>query len=116
MSLLYEDSIEVLRAPLVANRYRDEKRDWDAVTAAPADGLNVQPLQVPVQSVEHTDDRQTTVTRWQVTTRRGVDLDVVETDRVRYAGAVCEVVGKVGRWPAPGGGVHHVEFVIEEID
>jgi hypothetical protein len=117
VSALYQDSIDRIRAPLVEDpRYRDQKRNWAAATETTYSGVNVQPQQVPVDSDEYTEDRQTTVTRYQVTSRRGVDLDVLETDRVRYAGMVCEVVGKVGRWPRPGGGVHHVEFLIKEID
>lgn len=115
MSLLYNDSIEVLRAPLAANRYRDEKRNWDAAAATPYSGVNMQPEQVPLDSTEHTDDRQTTVTRYLLITRRGMDIDLLETDRVAFAGMTLEVDGKVGRWPAAGGGLHHVEARLKEV-
>lgn len=116
MSLLYNDSIEVLRAPLVADRYRNEKRDWDAATSTPYSGVNMQPEQVPVASTEYTEDRQTTVTRYLLITRRGMDIDLLETDRVAFAGMTLKVAGKVGRWPAPGGGLHHVEAVLVDVD
>jgi hypothetical protein len=107
VSLLYNDSIEVLRAPLAANRYRDEKRDWDAATSTPYDGVNMQPLQVPVESTEYTEDRQTTVTRYLLITRPGTDIDLLATDRVAFGGMILRVDGDVGRWPAPS--VRHVE-------
>jgi hypothetical protein len=116
VSALYNDSIEVLRAPLVANQYRDEKRNWGAASATPYDGVNMQPLQVPLESTEYTEDRQTTVTRYLLITQRGMDIDLLETDRVAFAGMTFEVDGKVGRWPAPGGGLRHVEARLKEID
>jgi hypothetical protein len=44
-----------------------------------------------------------------------MDVDLKETDRVEAWGTTMQVVGKVARWPAPGGGVHHVEADLREV-
>ncbi|MFE5332563.1 hypothetical protein ACFRCG_39915 [Embleya sp. NPDC056575] len=116
MSLMYVQSIVIVRAPLVADRYGSEQRDWDAATRTPVDGVNVQPAGAPAQSTEYIADRQTTATGWRLYTQRGMDLDLRETDRVEFDGMTLEVDGKVGRWPRPGGGVHHVEAELMEVD
>ncbi|MEU0940300.1 hypothetical protein [Embleya sp. NPDC005971] len=116
MSLMYVQSVVIVRAPVVADRYGSERRDWAAATRSTVDGVNVQPAAPPAQSTEYTQDRQTTATGWRLYTPRGMDLDLLETDRVEYDGMTLEVDGKVGRWPRPGGGVHHVEAELVEID
>ncbi|MBZ6258863.1 hypothetical protein KVH22_25440 [Streptomyces olivaceus] len=117
MSLMFEQTIVRVRAPLVEDRYRNRKRDWDAASRTPVDGVNMQPAGVPVRSQEDTQDRQTTVTAWNLQTPEGVDLDLLETDRIEYDGMILEVDGKVGRWPDPfTGGVHHVEARLKEVD
>jgi len=116
MSLMYVQSIVIVRAPVVRDRYGSESRDWAAAARTEVSGVNVQPASAPAQSTEHTDDRQTTVTGWRLYTPRGMDLDLLETDRVEHDGMTLEVDGKVGRWPRPGGGVHHVEAELKEVD
>lgn len=106
-----------VRAPLVEDRYRNKKRDWDNAEHTEMTGVNIQPAGVPVRSEEETDDRQTTVTAWNLQTSEGVDLDLLETDRILFDGMTLEVDGKVGRWPDPfGPGVHHVEARLKEVD
>lgn len=114
--MLYLQTVVVVRPGVLVDRYNNEKPDWGAATRTTVAGVNVQPATVPVQSTEHTRDRQTTVTGWRLFTPRGMDLDLRETDRVEVDGMVLEVDGKVGRWPAPGGGVHHIEAELKEID
>jgi hypothetical protein len=115
--LLFHQSFVRVRAPLVKDRYSNEKRDWGSAERTLVPGVNIQPAGVPARSEESTDDRQTTVTAWNLQTREGVDLDLLETDRVEFDGMTLEVDGKVGRWPDPfGPGVHHVEARLKEVD
>jgi hypothetical protein len=112
--MLYLQSVTVIRPGTAADEYGNERPDWgDAATRIPVDGVNVQPVN---GSSEDTDDRQLTVTGWRLYTSRGVDLDLRETDRVEFEGMVLQVIGKVARWPAPGGGVHHIEADLQEVD
>lgn len=117
MSALHTQSVVIVRPGTTADRYNNTQPDWGAgATRTPVAGVNVQPASAPAQSAEHIDDRQTTVTGWRLYTDRGVDLDLRETDRVEYDGMTLEVDGKVGRWVGPGGGVHHVEAELREVD
>lgn len=117
MTLMFMQSVVRLRAPLVEDRYRNKKRDWDNAERTTVDEVNVQPAGIPVRSQEDTQDRQTTVTGWNLQTREGVDLDLRETDRIEFDGMTLEVDGKVGRWPDPfTGGVHHIEARLKEVD
>lgn len=104
-----------VRAPLVADRYGNQRRDWTNATRVPLRGVNVQPGGSPPQSAEETVDRQTTITGWRLYSPPGRDLDLLETDRIEYGGMVLEVDGKVGRWRL-GGTVHHVEAEMREVD
>lgn len=111
--MLYLQSIVIVRAGTVVDEYENEQEDWGAgATRIPASGVNVQPFG---GSQEDTDDKQVTVTGWRLYTPRGMDLDLRETDRVEAWGTTMQVVGKVARWPAPGGGVHHVEADLREV-
>lgn len=114
MSLLYTQSVTIVRPGMVEDEYGNERPDWGvaAVRTAVA-GVNVQPQG---GSVEDTDDRQVTVTGWRLYTPRRMDLDLRETDRVEFDGMTLQVTGKVARWPAPGGGVHHIEADLREVD
>lgn len=110
--MLYLQDIVILRAGLVPDEYGNEKPSWDAPERFSVTGVNVQPAG---GSAENTHDKQMTVTGWRLYTPRGMDLDLRETDRVEAEGTVMQVVGKVARWPAPGGGVHHVEADLKEV-
>lgn len=117
MSLMFHQSFVRVRAPLVEDRYRNKTRDWANAERTEVTGVNIQPAGVPVRSEEDTADRQTTTTSWNLQTPEGVDLDLLETDRVEVDGMTLEVDGKVGRWPDPfGPGVHHVEARLKEVD
>lgn len=117
MSMLFTQSVVIVRAGGLIDRYGNTKPDWGSgATRTAVSGVNVQPAASPSNSDEHIDDRQTTLTRWRLYTPRRMDLDLLETDRVEYAGMKLRVDGKVGRWPAPGGGVHHVEATLVEVD
>lgn len=112
--MLYQQSIVIVRPATVVDEYGNERDDWGtAATRVPVVGVNVQPQG---GSSEDTDDRQLTVTGWRLYTPRGMDVDLRETDRVEAEGTVMQVIGKVARWPAPGGGVHHIEADLREVD
>ncbi|MFG3585133.1 hypothetical protein [Streptomyces sp. NPDC047990] len=114
MSILYQQALTIVRPGIREDEYGNEKPDWaTGVTRIPVDGVNVQPSG---GSTEDTDDRQVTVTGWRLYTPRGMDLDLRETDRVEFAGMTLQVTGKVARWPAPGGGIHHIEADLREVD
>lgn len=111
--MLYLQSITIVRPGTSTDDYGNERPDWDDAVRVPVSGVNVQPKG---SSVEDTDDKQMTITGWGLYTPRGMDLDLRETDRVEFDGMTLQVVGKVGRWPAPGGGVHHIEADLREVD
>lgn len=114
MSRFFTETVTVVRAPLVADRYGNQVRDWVNATRAAVPGVNMQPASAPSDSDEDTEDRQLTVTGWRLYTPRGVDLDLLETDRVEWSGLRLEVAGKVGRWLTDGR-VHHVEAQLKEV-
>jgi hypothetical protein len=110
---MYLQEIVIVRAGTTTDRYGNAQPDWGAgVTRIPVSGVNVQPSG---GSTEDSDDKQVTVTGWRLYTPRGMDLDLRETDRVEAWGTTMQVVGKVARWPAPGGGVHHIEADLREV-
>jgi hypothetical protein len=111
----YAHSILRVRAPLTTDRYNNQVRDWAAAQRSPVSGVNVQPAGSPPQSDEDTTGRQTTVTGWRLYTPPGMDIDLLETDRIEYGGMTLEVDGKVGRWRISGR-VHHVEAALREVD
>lgn len=112
--MLYLQTIVTVRPDIVADDYGNEKPDYGpGAIRTTVSGVNVQPKG---GSSEDTADKQLTVTGWGLYTPRGMDLDLRETDRVEFDGMVLQVVGKVGRWPAPGGGVHHIEADLREVD
>ena len=111
--MLYLQDIVIVRAGTTTDRYGNEQPDWGAgATRIPVSRVNVQPSG---GSTEDTDDKQIAVTGWRLFTPRGMDLDLRETDRVEAWGTTMQVTGKVARWPAPGGGVHHVEADLREV-
>lgn len=111
--MLYLQSIVIVRSGTLTDEYGNERPDWGSgATRTPVSGVNVQPSG---GSLEDTDDKQITMTGWRLYSPRGVDLDLRETDRVEFDGMTLQVAGKVARWPAPGGGVHHVEADLREV-
>ncbi|MBR8638591.1 hypothetical protein KEF29_03075 [Streptomyces tuirus] len=113
MSILYLQSVTIVRPAETEDDYHNTKYDYGpAATRIPVPGVNVQPFG---GSAENTDDRHITVTGWRLYTPRGRDLDLRESDRVEFDGLVLQVTGKVARWPAPGGGVHHIEADLREV-
>lgn len=114
MSRHFQQSVTIVRAPLVADRYGNRVRDWPTATRTSVAGVNLQPASAPAASDEDTVDRQVTMSGWRLYTPRGMDLDLLATDRVEYGAMVLEVVGEVGRWEV-GGRVHHVEAELKVV-
>ncbi|MFF8485161.1 hypothetical protein [Streptomyces antibioticus] len=112
MSVLYVQSAVIVRPGKKPDRYGNEQDDWgEAATRTPVDQLSIQPSG---GSREDTSDKQVTVTGWLLISAPGTMPDLRETDRVEFDGLVCEVTGKVGRWPVPAG-VRHIEAELKEV-
>jgi hypothetical protein len=107
-----QQSITVLRAPAVVDRYGNPSsvRDWGAATSVTYNAVSVQ----PDISNESAGDRPLVVTGWRVFSARGTDVDVLPTDRILYNGVTLEVDGEVGRWEFAGR-LHHVEFRLKRV-
>lgn len=98
-----------LRAPLGTDEYGNRARAWEDAATAELAGFSVQPL----GGEEETTDRQTVVTRAQLWGPSGTDLE--STDRVVAEGVTYEIDGPVHRWPAPGGGEHHINANLRKV-
>jgi len=109
VSVLAVDTVIVIRAPLAANRYGGQLRDWTTTTRTTVVGVSVQ----PAAATEDVRDRELLVNAYTLFTSRGQDIDLEATDRVEWNGLVLQVDGDPNRWPAPGGGVHHVEAALK---
>ncbi|AYD81611.1 head-to-tail connector complex protein [Streptomyces phage Kromp] len=113
MSALYEQAAVVVRPAVTTDRYGNKKYDYGPdATRTPVDQLNIQPSG---GSKEDTVDRQVTVTGWLLISAPGTLPDLRDTDRVEFDGLVCEVTGKVGRWPVPTA-IRHIEAQLKEVD
>lgn len=111
MSAAYTDSIVRLRAPLIADKYGNTSlRDWANASRLAVGNVSVQ----PDASQEETGDRNSVATGWRLFTRRGVDLDLLSTDRVEFGGMTLEADGEIGRYRFSGR-VHHVEARLKRV-
>lgn len=111
MSVLAVDTVTVVRAPLAADRYGGKVRDWPSATRTAYAGISIQ----PAGSTEDVRDRELLIGRYTLFTSRGQDIDLLATDRVEWNGITLQVDGDPNRWPAPGGGVHHVEAALKQV-
>lgn len=107
--------IWILRPRRAPSRYStdpDAELDYSG-----AERIDVEPLVSvqPVSTTERSDNRSSTVTGWELTTPAGVDIDLMDIDRVEYAGMQFSVVGQPLRWPHPirPGAVHHLEASLQ---
>lgn len=113
MSVLYEQTVTVVRPATTTDRYGNKKRDYGpAAERIPVDRVNVQPSG---GSSEDTDDKQVTVTGWLLISAPGTLPDLRDTDRIEFEGMTLEVTGKVGRWPVPTA-MRHIEAQLKEVD
>lgn len=112
MSALFADTVALVRAPLVVDKYGNvtSQRDWAHATRTVYSGVSVQ----PDVSSEDTGDRFTVITGWQLRTPKGRDFPALPSDRVEYDGMTLEVDGEVGRYRMAGR-VHHVELRLKRV-
>jgi hypothetical protein len=112
MSLLTADTATVVRAPYKTDKYGNTstERDWSKAVRSPLVGVSFQ----PDSSTEPTGDRPFVVTGYRLITHRGMDADILPTDRVEAYGMTLEVDGEVARFRL-GGRVHHVEVRLKRV-
>lgn len=115
MSLIFNQSIAVLRPTIVKDPYSPQgRKTWDNPKVIPYDHLvSVQP-----SSTTENDGRTGTVTSTFILfTQPGHDIDLQPGDRVRVGGMLdLDVVGEPMTWPDPfTQQVHHVEARLEAI-
>jgi hypothetical protein len=102
-------------ATATANKIVDHVNSVSAFTA-PATRTAYQGVSVqPAGSTEDVRDRELLVGKYMLYTSRGFDIDLLATDRVEWNGITLQVDGDPNRWPAPGGGVHHVEAALKQV-
>ncbi len=113
MSVHYRQTVTVLRAPFVVDRYGNttSERDWARATRTTVRRVSVQ----PDTSTEDTGDRTAVVTGWRLITRRGQDVDLVPGDRVVALGRLLDVEGEPARYVLAGRH-HHTEARLKGVD
>ncbi|MFI1099794.1 hypothetical protein [Streptomyces melanogenes] len=113
MTLHYTQTVVIIRAPYVVDRYGNttSERDWTSATRTTVRRVSVQ----PDQSSEASGDRPVVVTGLRLITRRGVDVDLAPGDRVVALGQLLDVDGEPGRYVV-GGRHHHTEARLKEVD
>ena len=109
---LTSDTATRLRAPFKTDRYGNTstERDWPNATSSPLTNISIQ----PDDSNESAGDSHQVITGWRLISARGIDVDLLPTDRVAYDGMTLEVDGEVGRYRL-GGRVHHVEARLRRV-
>lgn len=114
--MAYTATIAILRPRTVTSRYTPDTVTLDYSDPEVIPVTRKVSLQ-PTSSREQGDDRFSVVSGWLLVTPTGMDLDLRDTDRVRYRDMVLSVAGEVLRWPHPinPNGVHHIEAVLQKV-
>lgn len=108
----YPETVVRLRATTAADAHGNDVRSWSTATSTTVTGVQVQ----PVTSGEPEPGRDEVVTDVRLLTAKGVDLDLLHTDRITWGGDTWEVVGDVERHRSPvDGAVHHVEALLRKV-
>jgi hypothetical protein len=112
VSLLYGETVTLVRAPLKVDKYGNttSERDWTNATGTTYPGLMVQ----PDSSSEAVGDRPAVITGWRLMTQKGRDFPALPTDRVEWDGLTLAVDGEVGRFKVAGR-LHHVEARLKRV-
>ena len=112
MSLLYGETVTLVRAPLKTDKYGNEttERDWANAERTTYKGLMVQ----PDASSEAVGDRPSVITGWRLITPKGVTFPALPTDRVEWDGLTLAVDGEVGRFKVRGV-LHHCEARLKRV-
>lgn len=77
--------------------------------------LTLAAVSVQASSQAETPDetRTAVVTAWRVQSAPGPYPDVRSTDRIRWNGLICEVIGEIAEWTNPVNGTpHHAEWTM----
>lgn len=111
----YVDTIVRLRAPLVPDGYGDgQLRDWGQAVSTPLTGWRVQPVQSARAMTAETIPRDG-LDR----SRRAFgpyDVDLVQTDRIEWAGAVWVIDSDIDQWRGPTGRIAHTEILLTRME
>lgn len=104
----HRDVITRVRAPLSADRYGDDVRDWGNATATDIRGCRVVPGAVGSDSAPtNVIDRDRLNRRFQLFAPP--DADLLGSDRIRWQGVDYEITGDVRRWRSVTGRLAHIE-------
>lgn len=112
MTLHYTQTVVILRAPFVVDRYGNatSERDWSSAIRTTVRRVSVQ----PDSASEAEGDRPAVTTGLRMITRRGVDVDLVPGDRVVALGRLLDTDGEPARYVV-GGRHHHTEARLKEV-
>ncbi|MFE9569242.1 hypothetical protein ACFYMW_12190 [Streptomyces sp. NPDC006692] len=113
MTVHYTQTVVILRAPHVTDRYGNQttERDWASATRTTVRRVSVQ----PADTAEDDGDRPAVTTGLRLITRRGVDIDLIPGDRVVAVGRVLDTDGEPARYVV-GGRHHHTEARLKEVN
>lgn len=113
--LMFDQLVHRLRAEIVEyDTHGQPVRDWPNAARQPYEDVSMLPVGISESSAQ---PGVRTVSTWQLQTRPGHDMDLLNTDRVQWGDRVLEVIGGVDRYPHPikRGQVHHVEVVLQQV-
>ncbi len=113
---MFTDTVVVVRAVVVRDRWDNDTHDWAAAARTTVTGVRVLPSS---QAEDAAGTRVAVSTGWRLYSAPGVDVDIRATDRVEWAGLSLEVIGEVARWPhplRPTPAVHHIEVELRRME
>jgi hypothetical protein len=103
----HTDSVEVLQAVVVTDRYGNDTLDWSSPTVTVVPRCRVQ----PIPSAELLDRLSR---RWVL--YAPPDTALVSANRVRWRGVTYDVAGEVRRWSSPSGALAHIEADLTRVE
>lgn len=89
---LGSQTVTRLRSSTSTDEYHNDVQDWSSPTTATVTGCSVQ----PGGGLQYNDSRTAITTLF--TVWAPVAADVLDTDRIRYAGIDYDIDGSVDRW------------------
>ncbi|MFE4609996.1 hypothetical protein ACFRK5_16855 [Streptomyces niveus] len=112
MTLHYTQTVVILRAPFVVDRYGNttSERDWSSAIRTTVRRVSVQ----PDATSEDDGDRPAVTSGLRLITRRGVDVDLIPGDRVVAMGRLLDTDGEPARYVVAGRH-HHTEARLKEV-
>lgn len=97
------DTVVVVRAATITDRYGDTIPDWAGATETTVPGCRV----VPAGGTENIVDRQQLTRRWVL--YAPLDADITAADRIRWDGADYDIDGEIRQWRSATGALGHIE-------